>query len=128
MPKSGNYTLCQKIKELFPQNNNIIKKKEDINININNYKINDNNIHIKNLEVNESNNYFINLNNNYIKRSKSENKNNDKKNIYSFNMEIPEHIRKIYKSYKAKTFKRMPNKKYKNIEYIRILTDKYEFE
>ena len=124
IPKSGDYTLCQKIKELFPSNNNIIKKEKDININNNIH----NNINIKNLEINESNNFFINLDNNNIKRAKSENKNNNKKNNFNFSIEIPEHIKNINKIYKTKSFKRMSNKNYKNIEFIRILENKYEFE
>ena len=124
IPKSGDYTLCQKIKELFPSNNNIIKKEKDININNNIH----NNINIKNLEINESNNFFINLDNINIKRAKSENKNNNKKNNFNFSIEIPEHIKNINKIYKTKSFKRMSNKNYKNIEFIRILENKYEFE
>ena len=124
IPKSGDYTLCQKIKELFPSNNNIIKKEKDININNNIH----NNINIKNLEINESNNFFINLDNINIKRAKSENKNNNKKNNFNFSIEIPEHIKNINKIYKTKSSKRMSNKNYKNIEFIRILENKYEFE
>ena len=132
LPKSGNYTLCQKIKELFPQNNNIIKREEEKN-KFNNYEINGNNIHIKNFEIKESNNYYINFNNNKkrnIKRAKSENKNINinKKNNYSFSLEVPEHIKNIYKLYKTKSAMRIPNKKYRNIEYIRILDHKFEYE
>ena len=132
LPKSGNYTLCQKIKELFPQNNNIIKREEEKN-KLNNYEINGNNIHIKNFEIKESNNYYINFNNNKkrnIKRAKSENKNINinKKNNYSFSLEAPEHIKNIYKLYKTKSAMRIPNKKYRNIEYIRILDHKFEYE
>ena len=104
----------------------------NINNNINNNNNIHNNIHnninIKNLEINESNNFFINLDNNNIKRAKSENKNNNKKNNFNFSIEIPEHIKNINKIYKTKSFKRMSNKNYKNIEFIRILENKYEFE
>ena len=138
IPKTGKYNLCQKIKELFPQNNTkIIIEKEnknkncDKNINKNQNEIN-NNINIKNFEVKKENNHFINYNN--YKRAKSENKRNEnpeKKGYYKYTnipLEVTNNIKDIYKIYKTKSDTYIQTKKTKNYEYLRTLHNKFEFE
>ena len=138
IPKTGKYNLCQKIKELFPQNNiKIIIEKEnknkncDKNINKNQNEIN-NNINIKNFEVKKENNHFINYNN--YKRAKSEKKRNEnpeKKGYYKYTnipLEVPNNMKDIYKIYKTKSDTYIQTKKTKNYEYLRTLHNKFEFE
>ena len=115
MPKSGKYNLLQKINELFPKK--FINISEDIkenNININNYKIN------------KPNYYIINSNDNVL-RAKSENKKYKNKKEKDH---IPKHIKEIYKLYKTKSANTIESKyqKTKNVEYLRALQDKFDFE
>ena len=115
VPKSGKYNLLQKIKELFP--------KKFININ---EDIKENNININNYKINKPNYYIINSNNNAL-RAKSENKQYKNKKEKDH---IPKHIKEIYKLYKTKSASTIESKyqKTKNVEYLRALQDKFDFE
>ena len=115
VPKSGKYNLLQKINELFPKK--FINISEDIkenNININNYKIN------------KPNYYIINSNDNVL-RAKSENKQYKNKKEKDH---IPKHVKEIYKLYKTKSANTIESnyQKTKNVEYLRALQDKFDFE
>ena len=115
VPKSGKYNLLQKINELFP--------KKFININ---EDIKENNININNYKINKPNYYIINSNINAL-RAKSENKQYKNKKEKDH---IPKHIKEIYKLYKTKSANTIESKyqKTKNVEYLRALQDKFDFE